>query len=261
MFLFLSKLLPVLIYPLGLACLLLLFALIVVWWRPRLVVVPLLLALLVLLVPSSGWVSDALVQSLEWRYRPAQDLPEADAIVVLGGALRPQLLPRTWIEVMDSGDRVLHGVRLYQAGKAPKIIFSGGRIAWEGVNAPESADMATLAKVMGVPAADILEEPDSLNTRQNAVNVQQILEQAGMENILLVTSALHMPRSLAIFRRLGIEVAAAPTDFLITESGSELPSAEANVLKTLPTSENLNNFTRAMKEYVGLVVYKLRGWA
>ncbi|MGF1514853.1 MAG: YdcF family protein [Elainellaceae cyanobacterium] len=260
MFLFLSKLLPTLIYPVGLAGLLLGAGLAIIWWRPRLSVIPFALALIVLLVPSSGWVSDGLVQSLEWRYRPAQALPNVDAIVVLGGALRPPLPPRPWIDVMESGDRILHGVRLYKQARAPKIIFSGGRIAWEGVAEPESADMATLAEALGVPRADILQEPDSLNTRQNAVNVQQLMAQEGMAQILLVTSAIHMPRALAVFRRLGIDAAAAPTDFLITNEGAATPSAEAKILKTLPTAQHLYNFTRAMKEYVGLVIYKLRGW-
>ncbi len=261
MFLFLSKLLPTLIYPLGLASLLMVVALAMLWWRSRLAVLPLGLALLVLLIPSSSWVSDALVQSLEWRYRPLPELPEVDAIVVLGGAVRPQLPPRPWIDLMESGDRVLHGAQLYREDKAPKLILSGGRIAWEGVKVPESADMASLAEVLGVPKASILQEPDSLNTRQNAVNVQRLLEQEGLEQILLVTSAMHMPRALAVFERLGIEVAAAPTDFLITDANAAPITSEAQILKTLPTAQNLENFTRAMKEYVGLIVYRLRGWA
>ncbi|MGB3614091.1 MAG: YdcF family protein [Elainellaceae cyanobacterium] len=262
MVLFLSKLLPLLIYPIGLVSLLLLLALILVWRYPQLTAATILLALLVLVIPSSAWVSDWLVQSLEWRYLPVQDLPETDAIVVLGGAVRPQLPPRPWIDVMESGDRVLHGAQLYQAKKAPKLILSGGRIAWDGVDGSEAADMAVLAEALGVPEADILQEPDSLNTRQNAVNVQQLLEKEGMESILLVTTATHMPRALAVFQRLGIDAAAAPTDFLIAAAADSAPlSAEAKILKTLPDAQSLHNFTRAMKEYVGLIVYKLRGWA
>jgi len=259
MALFLSKLLPLLIYPIGLASLLLVLALVLVWRYPRLTAATILLAGLVLLVPSSAWVSDWLVQSLEWWYIPVQELPETDAIVVLGGAVRPQLPPRPWIDVMESGDRVLHGAQLYQAQKAPKLILSGGRVAWDGVDGSEAEDMAVLAMALGVPEADILQEPDSLNTRQNAVNVQQLLEREGMENILLVTSAIHMPRAMATFQHLGVEAVAAPTDILITTSDATL-SAEAKILRTLPDAQSLHNFTRAMKEYVGLVVYKLRGW-
>ncbi|MEO0408505.1 MAG: YdcF family protein [Cyanobacteria bacterium P01_A01_bin.135] len=261
MALFLSKLLPLLIYPIGLVSLLLVLALLLVWRHPRWTAATLLVALLALVVPSSPWAAQNLAQSLEQRYAALPPLPEADAIVVLGGALRPQQPPRPWIDVMESGDRVLHGVRLYQAGKAPKLIFSGGRIDWNGKGKSEAADMAVLATAMGVPEGEILQEQESLNTRQNALKVQQLLNQNNMDQILLVTSATHMPRALAVFRHLGIAASPAPTDFLTTTAGGNPDSPEGKILNLLPNAESLYRFTQAMKEYVGLAIYKLRGWA
>lgn len=261
--LFLSKLLPLLIYPIGIVSLLLVAALLLVWRHPRWTAIALILALAVLVVPSSPVAARGLVRSLEQQYvPPPSPLPTADAIVVLGGALRPQVPPRPWIDVMESGDRILHGVRLYQAGRAPKLIFSGGRIDWKGASGKsEAADMTRLATALGVPEADIIEEPESLNTYQNALKVRQVLEESGMTQILLVTSATHMPRAMAVFRHLGIAAIAAPTDFLTTSARETSASAEGRILNILPNAESLYHFTRAMKEYVGLIIYKLRGWA
>ena len=262
MFLYLSKLLPLFFYPLGLACVLMLVALVTLWKRPRPAAAAIALALIVLLVPSNAWVSRSLVRSLEWQNIPPAELPNAEAIVVLGGSTKPAFAPRPSVDLNEEGDRVLYGAQLYQQKKAPLVILSGGRIYWGGSAPSESADMAVILRQMGVPASAIIQEPDSLNTRENAVNVKKILEARGIRRVLLVTSALHMPRSLLIFKRLGIAAIAAPTDFLVTNNELEElhSSPQATLLNFLPDSERLQQFTRALKEYVGLVVYRLRGW-
>ena len=262
MFLFLSKLLPLFVYPLGLSYLLLVLALALLWRRPRWAAGAIALALLLLGISSNGWVSHQLVKSLEWRYLPPNQLPNAEAIVVLGGAIKPRIPPRPWIDVAEAGDRVLHGARLYLANKAPLLVLSGGRIEWQGGGPPESGDMATLAVAMGVPPTAILQDPTSLNTYQNAVNVRTLLENRGVHRILLVTSAMHMPRSLAIFQRQGFDPIPAPTDFLVTNQDLQeaISTPAGRLLNLIPQSDHLHNFSRALKEYIGMVVYRLRGW-
>ncbi|MGA7933009.1 MAG: YdcF family protein, partial [Kovacikia sp.] len=214
------------------------------------------------LAASNGWVSNWLVQSLEFKNLPPKEMPKADAIVVLGGCVNPALPPRPWVEVSDEGDRVLYGAKLYREGKAPRLILSGGRIEWQRGGPPESGDMAEIVEAMGVPKAAILQDPTSLNTRENAVNVKKIMEAQGIRRILLVTSAMHMPRSLMIFKKLGMEPIAAPTDFISTEQGNREigSSTQAIVLNSLPEAERLRHTTRALKEYVGIGFYWLRGW-
>jgi len=96
---------------------------------------------------------------------------------------------------------------------------------------------------------------------QNAVNVRKILVERGINRVLLVTSALHMPRSLRIFRHQGIDVIPTPTDFIVTKGElKELGNSKAAILNLVPDIENLSQFTRALKEYIGSVVYFLRGW-
>ncbi len=107
----------------------------------------------------------------------------------------------------------------------------------------------------------MLQDPSSLNTRENAINVKQIMEAQGIRRVLLVTSAMHMPQSLMIFRKLGMDAIAAPTDFTSTQIDSQQTIAlEASVLDALPDADQLRRTTRALKEYVGIAVYWLRGW-
>jgi uncharacterized SAM-binding protein YcdF (DUF218 family) len=262
MFLFLSKLLPLFVYPLGLACLLLIVALFTLWKRPRWSALCIGLALVLLLVGGNGWVAMQITHSLERQYVPDAELPKAEAIVVLGGAIRPQFPPRPWVEVTEAGDRPLYAAQLYRQGKAPLVILSGGRISWQGGGPPESADMAKVVEAMGVPATAILQDPTSLNTHENAVNVKKILTERNIKQVLLVTSATHMPRSMQIFKKQGINVIAAPTDFLVAQQEQQdaRNTTQWRTLAAIPEAENLAQLTRALKEYIGIFIYRLRGW-
>ncbi|KAF3886403.1 MULTISPECIES: YdcF family protein [Nostocales] len=261
MFLYLSKLLPLFFYPLGLACVCMLIAFIMLWKRPRTAAFFIVLSLVVLLVSSNSWVARSLVRSLEWQNIPG-GIPNAEAIVVLGGATKSAFPPRPTVDLNEAGDRVLYAAQLYLQKKAPAIVLSGGRIDWRGRGPSESGDMASILSSIGIPAEALVQEPDSLNTYQNAVNVKKILQSRGIRRVLLVTSAMHMPRSLLIFKRQGIDAFPAPTDFLVSEGElQELTSSpKSAILNLLPSVDNLEMLTAAIKEYVGIVAYGLRGW-
>ncbi|BAZ52549.1 hypothetical protein NIES4103_52130 [Nostoc sp. NIES-4103] len=262
MFLYLSKLLPLFFYPLGLASILLVVAFVTLWKRPRIAAGAIALSLILLLFSSNAWVAKSLVRSLEWQNLPPTQMPNAEAIVVLGGATKSALPPRPSVDLSESGDRVIYAAQLYRQKKAPIIILSGGRIDWRGSGLAESADMADILTSIGIPSQALVQESESLNTYQNAVNVKKILETRGIRKVLLVTSAMHMPRSLKIFQRQGIDVIAAPTDFLVSQAEiEELGSTpKAAILNLLPDTGNLNQFTSALKEYIGSFIYHLRGW-
>ncbi|MEO0807272.1 MAG: YdcF family protein [Cyanobacteria bacterium J06643_4] len=258
---FLSKLLPLFVYPIGLSTLLMALALVWVWRHPKRAVWAIALSLFILFFSSNSLVTTRLVRSLEQQYLPPDPMPTADAILVLGGGTAPQLAPRPWVEVSEQGDRILYGSRLYTQGRAPKLVLSGGRVSWRGGSgSSEAEDMKQIALAMNVPAEDILLEGDSLNTRQNAVNTKAILESESIETVLLVTSALHMPRSVAIFKKLGIDVIPAPTDYFSPTENQGDVTIEGRILSLLPDAGATYSFTRALKEYVGFVIYRLRGW-
>jgi uncharacterized SAM-binding protein YcdF (DUF218 family) len=90
-----------------------------------------------------------------------------------------------------------------------------------------------------------------------------LLEAEGIDRIILITSAMHMPRSYRIFTNQGLTVIPAPADYNITYNEQAVDRSfdlTAFILRLLPTAENLNLTSRALKEYMGLVVYRLRGW-
>ncbi len=232
------------------------------WKRPRLAAMAISLALMTLLVSSNAWVAKSLARSLEWQYLPLSPLPTAQAIVVLGGATKSPDPPRVTVDVNEAGDRILYAAQLYRQNKAPLIIVTGGRIDWSGSSSPESVDMADVLTSIGIPSQGIIQEPEALNTYENAVNVKQILTARGINKVLLVTSAMHMPRSVQIFQAQGMDVIPAPTDFQVTknEMAAITRTPKAAILNLFPDVNNLRLFTTALKEYIGIWVYGWRGW-
>ena len=263
MFVFLSKFLPLFVYPLGLGILLLAAALIL-RNRRRLHTWLLAAALVVLVVGSNRWVAFGLARGLEWQYLPLADIPEAEAIVVLGGGTDSGQYPRPTTEVNSAGDRVLYAARLYKQGKAPAILLSGGNITWlGGRTTTPAAEMAELMALMNIPPEALWLQPGSENTQEDAEFSARMLKEKGVQRVLLVTSAIHMPRSVALFRHLGVEVIPAPTDYAVTQAGLDnLASLDPQTLlvNLMPNASSLKLTTTALKEYLGLWVYRLKGW-
>ncbi len=177
---------------------------------------------------------------------PIAAVPHAQAIVVLGGAVSPSSGKSTEISLGRAG-RVWYAAKLFHAGKAPLVLLSGGGDL-ERQAFSEARAMAVFMHDLGVPEQAIALEETSRNTRQNAAFSATLLKTRGFEHILLVTSALHMPRALALFKAQGLEVTPAPTDF---EASQEPPSG---LLAWLPDAGALNGSALAMKELVGLWV-------
>jgi uncharacterized SAM-binding protein YcdF (DUF218 family) len=246
----------------GAACLLLTIALILWWMKSKWTPMAIGAALAILFLSGNIWISHWLAQSLEWQNIPKGELPNADVIVVLGGGTRSQAYPRPDVDFSDAGDRVWYGGNLYLQKKAPKIIVSGGRISWKGAGDPESADLTKILVKMGVPNVDIIPEGESFNTHDNGIYVQKILKEQNFKTILLVTSAMHMPRSMAIFKHLGIDAIAAPTDYRVSQLELDEPNrqTESVILSSLPNEEYFSLTTQSIREYIGLIVYKLKGW-
>ena len=264
MFVYLSKLLPIFIYPVGLACILLLISLFR-GQQPRWQRGVIGLAFLVLWLGSSRWVTVSLVRSLEWRYLPPEDVPAGEVIVVLGGGTKTADYPRSTVEVNEAGDRTLYAAWLYHQGVADHVLLTGGNIFTSSITTepPEAEDMLAIMQMLNVPEEAIWLETKSRNTYENALYSRPLLEEQGIDTILLVTSAMHMPRSVALFEKQGFTVIPLPTDFVVTERNW----AEVTKLtfrdqlgNVLPTVENLQFTTKALKEYIGMVIYGLRGW-
>jgi len=262
------------LYPTSLSVLLLLTA--VMLWRfnrEKLARSFVWAAITVLLVCGNGWVARYSTRHLERQYpvlgaerAPASELgitnakPIADCIVVLSGGTQNQISPRPSIEVSDAGDRVLYAAQLFHRREAPQVICSGSISAGRVAMRPAAEDIAELLVRLGVPSADITLETRSQNTHDHAIYLEPLLREKGYKRVIVVTSAAHMPRSMAVFKRAcpGIEFIPAPTDFRMIDM-SRPWYRQLGAL--VPTPANLEQFCETMHEYAGMLWYRLRGWA
>ncbi len=253
----LSKLATQLVYPLTITLLLGSVGLILLLLRRR---VQAGLAfggsLLLLWSASTETVALSLLRSLEQDYPPvpAEEAPLADAIVVLGGVLRTPENSERWSDLGSAADRLVHAVRLYRAGRAPLVVVSGGPMPWARSSVRPAVAMAELLHEWGVPREVLLLEDGSRNTYENAIETRSLLARRGIDEILLVTSALHMPRALAVFRTAGFRAQPAATDHQSLRGPSNSP------FRGFPDVRNLMLVQIALKEHLGLWVYRQRGW-
>jgi uncharacterized SAM-binding protein YcdF (DUF218 family) len=190
-------------------------------------------------------------------------VPEAQAIIVLGGGTEPQQYPRSSVEINSAGDRVIYAARLYNQGAAPIILLSGGKLPWLSGDSQPASEMLSLIELMGVPDEDVWLESESANTHQNAKFSREILVPQGITDILLVSSASHLPRAVALFEAQGFNVTPMPVDYTVTEqTWRQLWEANpySQMLNLIPSAGNLSLTTRSLKEYLGMVYYTLRGW-
>lgn len=199
---------------------------------------------------SSLWAGGRLEQM--YPHRLPDQLPAAQAIVVLGGNTANNR--QNWFEPYDKESawpRIDTAALLYRASRAPLIVLSGA--ALEG-KVSEAENMARALVKQGIPQQALVLETHSYNTRQNGVFTAMKLRALHITHILLVTSALHMPRAMAVFHKLGIAAVPAPAPRQIY-----VPS-EPGFSFWLPDMRALAASRSIIKEYVGLLVYWARGW-
>lgn len=216
-------------------------------WGRRMV----LLAGVWLVVWSLPVASDALRGSMEARAgeRVLSRLPQASAAVVLGGGMSgPRLPQRPDADLGRAADRVWHAARLYHAGKVPLLVLSGGVVRTG--DGSEAEAMRSLLLALGVPDSAIVLEENSTNTQGNVAHTVAVLRSRGLQQPLLATSALHMPRARAEFERAGATVTPAPTDFEVIDQPQDL-------LQWLPSSDALEGSGRAFKELLGQLVGRI----
>lgn len=237
-------------YPLTLSlCLLLVAALMLAlrWPRSGMTVVGLALAWSVLW--SNPIASDWLRSLLE-RQNPvvlASALPRADAIVVLGGGGGYRWKNRPEVDAYDlRSSRIAAGARAWLEGRAPVVILSGGG---EGEDT-EARKMAAAIEALGVPRAALILEEQSQSTSDNARFTARLAMRADVGSILLVTSALHMPRASLQFREAGLKV--------IPVSVPERASRKHWRERWLPSRTAMHRSARAFKELAGLSVAHLQ---
>lgn len=218
-------------------------------WGRRFVVTGLLaLALLATGVPGS-----LLMRALEDRFPRPAHVGEVAGIIVLGGAVDEDLTAaRHDVALKHSAERMTEGLALARLHPEARIVFSGGTGRLFPTQLTEADAARMLWRRLGLEDARVLYEDRSRNTAENARFTRDLAQPKPGETWLLVTSAYHMPRSMGLFRAAGFEVVAWPTDYR-THGGPRdlLPMREA--------SQGLTRADVAIREWIGLVAYRLTG--
>lgn len=180
-----------------------------------------------------------------------------DVAILLGGHGDTNIEPKhDRYNLGTSGNRISQTLELYFQGKVKKIILTGGSGELNPKNLPESIEASAFLKRLGVKETDIILETKSRNTRENAVYTAEILSQDTLlQRALLITSAFHLPRAKACFDKVGVQYEPYGTDYW-----SEKPRWDLKFLLQ-PNVLVLFKWTQLIKEWVGIVVYKLVGYA
>ncbi len=233
-----KKLISAFALPLTWALLLLAAGLVLLWWtrRQRAGRVLVSLSLAVLYIFSIRPTALLLLSPLENRH-PAYAARHADFVVVLGGG-----------QYSDAScERLSEGIRIWRANPGSRLVLSGAAC---GERVSEAEVLADCAVSLGVPPNAVVREPCSRDTSEHPGYVKSIV---GGRPFALVTSASHMPRALAMFRKAGLSPIPAPAGYL------SLRLARTGRFALSPSATALSASSAALHEYLGLLWARLRG--
>lgn len=244
---YLHKLLPLLISPIVLVMLVMTYAAIK---KSRKAVI---FAILLLYISSTPIVGERLFRSLEKnqvRLQP-QDIEAVDATVVLSGMLKTVQGKNGSVTEWAGGvDRFFGGLELYESGKTPLLIFTGGLLPWQTGQEPEGEVLRRFAIRKGVPGESVRVSESVQNTQQESLSVKKLLGEK-VKNIILVTSAFHMPRAQHLFEQVGFNVTPYPVDFGVVVR-------DVRPMDFLPDAGALAMTDSAIREWLGRFYYWVR---
>ena len=196
-------------------------------------------------------ISNNLISYLEKDYtlQNVSTINEVDAIVVLGGMIKTIKTKRGFeYEFGGAVDRILAGIDLYKKGKAPILILTRGSLPWS-LGKPEGEYLKEFAIEFGIPEENILLTTIVQNTDQEAKSVKKLLNQNN--NIILVTSAFHMPRAKKVFEEANINTIPFAVDFQIQER-------KLTFMDFLPSADSFNSSSHFIREIIGRSYYSLK---
>ena len=243
---YLHKILPLLVSPLFLIIILVLWGSLFRSKKAGLA------AIGILIICSLPVFSSKLISYLERDYSlvPTASVNSADAIVVLSGMVRTidsaNGLEYEWGE---ASDRIFAGIDLIQENKASVLVLTGGKLPWS-VGKPEGEHLRDIAEKLGVPSDVILLTENVQNTDQEAKAVAKLLNKK-VPNIILVTSAFHMPRAQKVFESAGIAVSPFAVDFLSRAGNTK-------IMDFIPNAEAFKDTSFFVRELIGRLYYNLK---
>jgi uncharacterized SAM-binding protein YcdF (DUF218 family) len=190
-----------------------------------------------------------LVEGSDYR-KLISDIDNADAIVVLSGIIEiNELGDSTYIEWGDP-DRFFGGITLFKAGKAPKLVFTGGKMPWDKAKKTEGEVLKQYAISNGIPSEKIFVTKDVENTADEAKAAKVLL--SPNKRIILVTSAFHMYRAQRLFEQQGFNVIDYKVDYKANRKNN------FNIISFLPNASSLGLTETGIREILGRCFYLIK---
>ena len=198
--------------------------------------------------------------ALHWEAPPRQisEIRDTmDVAIILGGYYGADEQASDGLPQFSSAvNRFISPYQLYKMGLVRKFLLTGGGVNIFGKKSVGEAVLVhDMLRQMGVPESDILVENESRNTRENALFSKKMLdEKAPGAKCLLITSAFHMPRAMRCFDKVGQKYRPFPVDFL----GKPFQWKPSLIFE--PDEKAFDKWGNIIKEWVGLVAYKMKGF-
>lgn len=205
---------------------------------------------------TNDFIANEVVSAWEPAGIPYADMQKYELGIVLSGVTIAERTPNDRVYFQRGADRVVHAVELYKLGIIKKLLVTGGSGRLVDIGERESDDIKKAMILMGVPPEDILVENESRNTHESAVAVKEILGRISQQPsaCVLITSAFHMRRSQACFNKVGLAMQTFPTDFY-AHPRNFYPDT-----LFIPKPEAMMIWNKMIREWVGLVAYKIAGY-
>jgi uncharacterized SAM-binding protein YcdF (DUF218 family) len=211
-------------------------------------------AIALLLLIGFSPLPDLLALPLEERFAPPPaDAPAPDGIIVLGGSVDEKMSAiHDSVAMNEAAERLTAPIALKRLYPAARLVFTGGSGALAGSTHTEAEAVARFWREAGLDRGDVIYEDKSRNTYENAIATRDLVKPQAGERWLLVTSAMHMPRSVGIFRRAGFAVIPYPVDYRATDALQNWSAPRHATLNFLLAEA-------ALHEWIGLAAYRLTG--
>jgi len=220
------------------------------WHRPGRILVSISLA--GMLLPAILPLAPLLEGPLENHFPQPVLPPRVDGVIVLGGAENPATsAARGQVVLNGAGERLLTGLELAQRYPQAKLVFTGGSSALLGDGVSSATVAERLFSAFGIDRSRTVLERSSRNTHENASFTFAEVRPRPGETWVLVTSAMHLPRSVGLFRKAGWQVIPYPVDYR--------SSGRALFAPSLRFIEELGYVDHAVREWTGLIAYRLLG--
>jgi len=205
---------------------------------------------------SNDFTSNEIMRMWEVDPKPFNEIRPRQIGIVLTGTTIPFLQPDDRVYFQRGADRVTHTIQLYKLGLIKKILVSGGSGKLFRQDEPEANKFKKVMLLAGVNELDILIENKTRNTYESAGAVKKILDslQVKSEDCLLITSAFHMRRSMACYRKAGLTIEPFSTDFYAVVDKPFIPTI------FIPAIQGFIIWEKLFKEWTGFVAYKIAGY-